>query len=400
MYLTRLSLTNFRIFSRLDIDVPRRVTLLVGDNGQGKTTVLEAIYFLSTFTSFQASMDRQLISFAANSEPLAVARILAEFVRGDQPQKMEIRIIQESNGNGSLRSRKEILVNNIKRSAQESIGFFNSVLFLPQMMRILEGGPDERRRYLNLMISQAIPGYAKALSDYHQALTQRNALLKQLGERGGDLDQLFYWDELISRKGAQIMQARIRTVSEIEKIASRIHFSLTQNQEVLRLMYQPAYDPARQESNQAALPMSVDFNRENFSLEEISSGMMNRLNRIRREEIARGSTAIGPHRDEMRVLSNRIDLSDYGSRGQVRTALLALKLAEVQWLYQKVGSWPVLLLDETVAELDPKRRQDLLQALDDCEQAILTTAEKEQFSAEFLQPNSVWHVQAGKVTRE
>ena len=400
MYLTRLSLTNFRIYSRLDIDVPRRVTLLVGDNGQGKTTVLEAIYFLSTFTSFQASFDRQLISFSASAEPLAVARIVAEFVRADQPQKMEIRIIQESNGNGGLRSRKEILVNNIKRSAQESVGFFNSVLFLPQMMRILEGGPDERRRYLNLMISQAIPGYAQALSDYHQAVTQRNALLKQLGERGGDPDQLIYWDELISRRGAQIMQARIRTIKEIEKIASQIHLTLTQNQEVLRLSYQPAYDPACLESSQAALPMAVDINRENFSLEEISSGMMNRLNKIRREEITRGTTTIGPHRDEMRVLSNRIDLSDYGSRGQVRTALLALKLAEVQWLYQKAGSWPVLLLDETVAELDQKRRQDLLHALDNCDQAILTTAESEQFGVEFLQPRSVWRVQAGRVTKE
>ncbi|HQN04331.1 MAG TPA: DNA replication and repair protein RecF, partial [Anaerolineaceae bacterium] len=350
MYLSRLSLTNFRIFSRLDIDVPRQVTLLVGDNGQGKTTVLEAVYFLSTFTSFQASFDRQLISFSASAEPLAVARIVAEFIRADQPQKMEIRIIQESNGNGGLRSRKEILVNNIKRSAQESVGFFNSVLFLPQMMRILEGGPDERRRYLNLMISQAIPGYAQALSDYHQAVTQRNALLKQLGERGGDPDQLIYWDELISRRGAQIMQARIRTIKEIEKIASQLHLTLTQNQEVLRLSYQPAYDPASLESSQAALPMAVDIDRENFSLEEISSGMMNRLNKIRHEEITRGTTTIGPHRDEMRVLSNRIDLSDYGSRGQVRTALLALKLAEVQWLYQKAGSWPVLLLDETVAE--------------------------------------------------
>jgi len=400
MYLTRLSLTNFRIFSRLDIDVPRRVTLLVGNNGQGKTTVLEAVYFLSTFTSFQASVDKQMISFSASTEPLAVARIVAEFVRADQPQKMEIRIIQESNGNGGLRSRKEILVNNIKRSAQESVGFFNSVLFLPQMMRILEGGPDERRRYLNLMISQAIPGYAHALSDYHQAVTQRNALLKQLGERGGDPDQLLYWDELISRRGAQILQARIRTINEIEKTASQIHLTLTQNQEVLRLTYQPAFEPASLESSQAALPMAVDINRENFSLEEISGGMKNRLNKIRREEIARGTTTIGPHRDEMRVLSNRIDLSDYGSRGQVRTALLALKLAEVQWLYQKTGSWPVLLLDETVAELYQKRRQDLLHALDNCDQAILTTAESEQFGAEFLQPRSVWRVQAGKVTKE
>ena len=266
-------------------------------------------------------------------------------------------------------------------------------------MRILEGGPDERRKYLNLMISQAVPDYARALSDYHQAVTQRNALLKQLGERGGDQDQLLYWDDLISQRGAQIMQARIRTIDEIEKVAAEIHQQLTQNQEVMRLVYQPAFDPAGQENGQAALPMAVDVSWEKLSVEDIYSGMMNRLARIRREEIARGSTTIGPHRDEMRVLSNRIDLSDFGSRGQARTALLALKLAEVKWLYQKAGSWPVLLLDETLAELDQKRRSDLLNALRDCEQAILTTAEKDQFGQEFLQPNSVWQVHGGRVVK-
>ncbi len=273
MYLTHLSLTGFRIFSRLDIDVPRRVILLVGDNAQGKTTVLEAVFFLSTFTSFQAANDRQLISFIASEEPVAVARIVAEFEREGQHHKMEIRIIQEPNGNGNLRCRKEILLNNVKHSAQESIGFFNSVLFLPQMMRILEGGPDERRRYLNLMISQAIPGYAQALSEYTQAVTQRNALLKLLGDKGGDPEQLEFWDEIIANRGAQIMHTRISTISEVEQIASAIHHKLTRNKEVLRLLYQPAYEPAVPDYSQKPLPMHVDVQRENFSLADIASGM-------------------------------------------------------------------------------------------------------------------------------
>lgn len=400
MYLTRLSLTNFRIFSRLDVQIPRRVTLLVGDNAQGKTTLLEAVYFLSTFTSLQASTDRQLISFNADIVPLVVARIVAEFSRDSQDHKMEIRIIQESNGNGSARARKEILVNDVKRSAQESIGLFNSVLFLPQMMCVLEGGPDERRRYLNLMISQAVPGYAQALSEYNQAVTQRNALLKQLNERGGDPEQLLFWDDLLSSRGAQIMHARINAIDELEKIASGIHQQLTRNEEVLRLVYQPAYKPAQLGGNQAALPMRIDVQRDAFSQEDIKTGMMETLKNLRREEIARGITTLGPHRDEMRVMSNRIDLSDFGSRGQVRTALLALKLAEVHWLKQKAGSWPVLLLDETLAELDKKRRHDLLDAFQDCEQAILTTADKEQFRDDFLHPNTIWHIHMGIVTKE
>ncbi|MEN6524079.1 MAG: DNA replication and repair protein RecF [Anaerolineaceae bacterium] len=400
MYLTRLSLTSFRIFSRLDIDVPRRVVLLVGDNAQGKTTILEAIYFLSTFTSFQAANDRQLINFIACEEPVAVARIVAEFNRQGQQHKMEIRVIKEVNGNGGLRTRKEILLNNIKRSAHESIGFFNSVLLLPQMMRILEGGPEERRRYLNLMISQAIPGYAQALSEYNQAVTQRNALLKQLGEKGGDDEQLLFWDEIVAKRGAQIMHDRIATIDEVELLASRIHQQLTRNEEVLRLVYQPAYEPAAQQQNQAALPMQVDVKRDSFSQVDIMNGFLARLKSIRREEIFRGTTTIGPHRDEMRVLSNRVDLSDFGSRGQVRTALLSLKLAEVQWLKEKCGSWPVLLLDETLAELDQNRRHDLLSFLENSEQAILTTADRSQFREDFIHPNTIWNIQGGRVSIE
>ncbi len=400
MYLTHLSLTSFRIFSRLDIDIPRRVILLVGDNAQGKTTVLEAVYFLSTFTSLQAANDRQLINFVACEEPLAVARIVAEFNREGQQNKIEIRIIKEANGNGGMRTRKEIILNDIKRSAHESIGFFNSVLLLPQMMKILEGGPEERRRYLNLMISQAIPGYAKALSEYNQAVTQRNALLKQLAEKGGDTDQLLFWDDVVAKSGSQIMHARIATINEVELIASKIHQYLTRNEEVLRLVYQPSYEPAVTQQNQAALPMQVDVKRDAFSQKDLMTGMLERLKNVRREEIFRGTTTIGPHRDEMRVLSNRIDLSNFGSRGQVRTALLSLKLAEVQWLKEKCGTWPVLLLDETLAELDQNRRHDLLSFLENSEQAILTTADKSQFQDDFIHPNTVWNIHGGRVTKE
>src|SRR5512138_5306 len=157
MYLTRLSLTNFRAFARLDMDVPRRTLLLVGDNAQGKTTILEAIYYLATYTSFHAQNDRQLINFVAGREPLAVGRLVAEYRRADRQHQMEVRLIQESSGtNGSTRLRKEILLDGVKRSVHEAIGSFTSVIFLPQMTRIIEGGPDERRRYLNLALAQTV----------------------------------------------------------------------------------------------------------------------------------------------------------------------------------------------------------------------------------------------------
>lgn len=400
MHLTHLSLTNFRSFSRLDMDLPRRILLLVGDNAQGKTSILEAVYFLATFTSFHAASDRQLVNFLAGEGPLAVARLVAEFDSGGRERRLEVRLIQDAVGANGTRLRKEILLDGVKRSAADALGAFNAVIFLPQMTRIFEGGPEDRRRYLNLVLAQVTPGYGQALSDYAAALSQRNALLKQLAERGGDQDQLLYWDELLSQRGSLLIHARIAAIQEIEGQALRIHERLTGGQEVLQLTYRPAYDPAGQTNGQYGLPIDSPVDRSGFSREQIQEGFSLRLRKMRGEEIARGVTIIGPHRDELRFLANGIDLCDFGSRGQVRTALLALKLAEVAWMKEKTGQWPVLLLDETLAELDVKRRKDLLEVLDECDQGLLTTTDLSLFSSAFVDRCTVWHVSSGSVVRE
>ena len=400
MYLTHLSLTNFRSFTRLDMDVPRRTLLLVGDNAQGKTSILEAIYFLATHASFHAQNDRQLINFLAAREPLAVARLVADFRSGDRQRHLEVRLIQESTGGSaasSPRLRKEILLDGIKRTMHEALGQFTAVIFLPQMTRIIEGGPDDRRRYLNLALSQVVPGYSQALSEYGQAITQRNALLKQLGERGGDPEQLVYWDTLLAERGALLIHARIAAMQEMEQLAARIHHRLTNTQEVLRLVYLPSYDPVPQASGQFALPLQAPVKRTGYSQERIRQGFLQRLADIRREEVARGITTIGPHRDELRFLSNDIDLGDYGSRGQVRTALLSLKLAEVTWIKNRTGEWPVLLLDETLAELDTQRRSDLQNYLMEYEQSLLTTTDLNLFEPGFANTSTVWQVEQGMV---
>ena len=399
MYLTHLSLTNFRAFTRLDMDVPRRTLLLVGDNAQGKTSVLEAIYYLATFTSFHAAADRQLINFLAGQENLAVGRLVADYQRGAARHHLEVRLIQESNGMaGPARFRKEILLDGVKRSANEATGHFAAVIFLPQMTRIIEGAPDERRRYLNLAISQVVMGYPQALSDYQQALTQRNALLKQLAERGGDPGQLFFWDTTLADRGSLLLHARIAAVQEIERLAVRIHARLTNGAEVLQLVYQPSFDPLPQPAGQFALPLHTAVNRAGLSLEQIRAGFMNRLAAVRSEEIARGVTTIGPHRDELRFLSNGIDLGDFGSRGQIRTALLSLKLAEALWMKDRVGQWPVVLLDEIMAELDDHRRSDLLGYLGECDQTLLTTTDLKLFSSDFSKQTTIWQVCQGMVS--
>jgi len=407
MQLTHLSLTNFRNFARLDIDVPGGPVLLVGGNAQGKTSLLEAIYYLATFTSFHASHDRQLISFYLQHDPLAVTRITADFQYGvgdpsggssrKSGQRLEVRLISERDEYGSNRLRKEILLNGVTRKVGEAIGAFNAVLFLPHMLRIVEGAPEERRRYLNLSLSQVLTHYASDLADYGRVITQRNALLKQLNERGGDPGQLIYWDEQLVSLGSRIIHARIQAIHELEKLAGRIHMELTRSQEVLRLDYQPSLDPVPVSPIQYAMPLQTPIDRSGKSIEQIQKSFLERLAKVRPEEIQRGVTTIGPHRDELRFMSNSIDLGIYGSRGQGRTAVLSFKLAEVAWMKKKTGQMPVLLLDEVLAELDLDRREDLIHRLLESEQALLTTTDLDSFPQEDFGSTRIWQINAGQV---
>ena len=398
MYLKHLSLTNFRSLTRLDMELPRRVVLLVGSNAQGKTSVLEAIYFLAAFTSLQTHVDRQIVNFHEAKNPLAVTRLVADYQRNKTKQRIEARLILEPSGVNGQRLRKEILQNGVKKQVSDVMGNFNAVIFVPQMSQIIEGGPDERRRYLNLALAQTVATYARLLSDYHQALTQRNALLKTLGERGGNSDQLQVWDEALVRLGAQIILHRIQAVQEIERFASRIHHELTRGTEVLRLAYEPSYDPLPKPEMQLGLKLDTPIDRSGLKLGEIQEGFLARLKSLRNEEIARGVTTIGPHRDDLRFIINRADVSDYGSRGQMRTTLLALKLAEVEWMQERTGEWPVILLDEVMAELDIHRRADLLKYVGKSEQVLFTTTDLSLFTPEFVEQAEIWDVSGGVVT--
>ena len=398
MHLIHLSLTNFRSLTRLDMELPRRAVLLTGSNAQGKTSVLEAIYFLAAFTSLQTNVDRQIVNFHEAKNPLAVTRLVADYQRGKTKHRLEARLILEPTGVNGQRLRKEVLLDGVKKHVSDIMGHFNAVIFVPQMSQIIEGGPDDRRRYLNLALAQTVNTYARVLSDYHQALTQRNVLLKALNEKSGNSDQLQVWDEALARPGAQIILNRIRAVQEIERFASRIHHELTRGSEVLRLAYEPAYDPLPKPEMQLGLKLDTPIDRSALELDEIQKGFLTRLKSLRSEEIARGVTTIGPHRDDLRFIINKADVSDYGSRGQMRTTLLALKLAEVEWMKERSGEWPVILLDEVMAELDTHRRADLLKYVGRGEQVLFTTTDLSLFTPEFVEQAEVWDVSGGVVT--
>lgn len=395
MRLTHLSLSNFRNFIRLERDLPPGPTLLVGDNAQGKTSLLEAIYYLAGAVSPHTTSDRQLINFLALEEPLPVSRLVAEVERDGRPQRLEIRLIVDSDGEGRLR--KEILINGVKRQVSALASVFNAVLFLPQDLQVLEGSPGGRRRYLDAVISQADPRYGQALTDYGKALSQRNALLKNLQEARPDEAQLEVWEAQLAEHGAGLIRARALALHELESLAQPIHRQLTREQESLRLVYAPSYDPLPTPNGQLGFDLETPVDRTTVSAEAIRRGLTDSLRRSRPDDIQRGVTTTGPHRDDFTFMADGLNLQLYGSRGQSRTAMLAAKLAEVEWLHQRTGEWPVLLLDEVLAELDSARRADLLARVEQVHQSVLTAADREMFTDEFCQRATMWRVRAGSL---
>ncbi len=382
MRLAHLTLTDFRNFSSLQTEFPPGPTIVVGANAQGKTSLLEAVYYLVGATSRHASHDSQLIRL--DTEP-RVARIVAELEREDRKETIEIRLIINSLENGQERLRKEILINGVKKRAMDLHGRFNAVLFLPQDVQVVEGSPGERRRELDSTISQADPDYARLLSEYGKVLTQRNALLKQLQERRGDEGELTFWDKRLAELGAEVMLARAATLAQLQTLAAPIHGELTGDSEALTLQYRPAYEPAGSFDEGAWLTGSL------------RDGLQAELEKLRPNELRRGLTLTGPQRDDLSLQVNGLELRHYGSRGQNRTAMLAFKLAQVDWLHQRTREYPVLLLDEVLAELDPQRRGYLLERLADSHQALLTAADIGMFDEPFLDSSTVWTMSAGSL---
>lgn len=411
MYIQHLSLTNFRNYARLELDLPRRPILLQGANAQGKTSLLEAVYYLATGRSPHTHLDRQLINRLTEGDPLAFARLSAEASattrEAGKPFKIDITLRPvQSNGWHPMkitgapgeRLSKTVRINNAPRRALDLLGHINVVLFLPHDVELVDGPPAGRRRYLDVALCQTDAEYTRTLSAYDKVLTQRNALLKSLQDRRGDPgEELAFWDEELSNAGARIMLARARTLKELQGFAQPIHRELTGGEEHLQLVYHPSLETSDVPEKQLNLGFALPADLTRLNLDGLRAEFAEQLRRLRREEIARGVTLVGPHRDEVRFLATGADLGVYGSRGQQRTAVLALKLAEVRWMHAHTGEMPILLLDEVLAELDVNRRARLLETVGAAEQALLTSTDPALFSPEFLARAKRLKVTAGRI---
>jgi DNA replication and repair protein RecF len=399
MYIEHLSLTNFRNYARLEISLPiNRPVVLHGANAQGKTSLLEAIYFLAASHSPYTTSDRQLIHWRAEDDPIPFARLAADVssMRSGY-NRLEMALVLERTPDGGQRFKKSIRVNGAERRVMDIVGMVAVVLFLPQDLSLIEGSPSERRKFMDNTLSQVDKDYLQALNNYEKVLPQRNALLKRISDRQASATELAYWDEQLVSAGSILISHRQRFLRELEVDSQQAHLDLTGRKEMLTLDYQPSFMPTAEGDGQLSFSMlGLDLHRE-LTPDQIAPQFADRLKTELNESIDRGMTLCGPHRDELRLYINNRDAGLYGSRGQARTAVMALKLAELAWMRQRIGEWPVLLLDEVVAELDVQRRAYLLERIDGATQTLLTTTEMDIFPAAFKERVTIWHVTDGQI---
>lgn len=397
MHIEHLSLTNFRNYARLELALPKQPIVLYGDNAQGKTSLLEAIYYLATSRSPYTTSDRQLIHWRTEYEPIPFARLTAEVSGKRSPlQRLEVTLMLD-NATGTQRFKKNIKLNGVEKRVMDTVGLLTVVLFLPRDLALIEGSPSDRRRFMDTTLTQVNRDYVEALDTYEKILPQRNALLRRIAERRSSTAELAYWNEQLSQSGSVIIAERQKFLRELETRAQENHHALTGNKETLTLQYQPSFLPTVEGDGQLsfALP-GLDLHRE-LSAEDIRPQFAEQLQNEQREAIERGVTLSGPHRDELRLMINRRDCGLYGSRGQARTAVMALKLAELDWMHYHLGEWPILLLDEVVAELDSKRRAFLLSRLTGEMQMLVTTTELEIFTDDFLENANLLQIVEGQI---
>jgi DNA replication and repair protein RecF len=401
MYVTHLSLENFRNYGRLELKLPLGATLLHGANAQGKTNLLEALYYLATTRSPHAGQDSQMLNWEVlkTPEPLIVGRLVATIATKEGTRLVEMRLIREQKERGQVGFRREALLNRRKVRLMDMIGQLQVVMFLPEDVNLITGAPNKRRRYLNVMLCQIDSHYCRNLSQYNKVLEQRNATLRRLAEGQDNLEILAIFSERLVELGSRIYARRAAFFAEISRETQRIHYEdLTDRRESLRIGYLPRLQ-ATQNGNdkETAVALAGWLNEQRADVASVGERFASELASCQSADIARGATTIGPHRDDWCFWIDGHLLSDYGSRGQQRSAMLAMKLAEIEWMSRLSAEMPILLLDEVLAELDQQRRELLLNTVQNVEQAILTATDPGMFSSTFLQQATSMTVSDGRV---
>lgn len=374
MYLKTLHLRQFRNYVDQQIDFSAPKTILLGDNAQGKSNLLEAVELLATLRSHRALRDRELVLEGAQT-----GQITADLER--DAGLVELSVTLRSNGRRTVGLNGESL-----RRQLDFLGVMNAVQFSSLDLDLVRGGPGERRGWIDTLLIQLEPVYAYILQQYNTVLRQRNALLKQQRRNGDgeapplDPAELAIWDAQLAAIGARVIRRRARVIDRLAPLAQVWHQSISNSLEQLEIRYAP----------------NVPLEQDDAAI--IQQAFLEKLQQRSIAELHQGTTLVGPHRDEIEFAINQTPARQYGSQGQQRTLVLALKLAELKLIESVVGEPPLLLLDDVLAELDLNRQNKLLETIQDRFQTLITTTHLGSFDAEWLKSSQILTVHAGHIT--
>ncbi len=371
MRLLRLDLDEFRVYRHAELAIPPAGLRLAGANASGKTSLLESIYLLATTRSPRASLERELINWESNAEyGLApFARIAADVASSGAEWTLELTLSTDTARSNSVRKRAKI--DGRASRISDVVGRLKVVLFSPEDLSLVLGSPSVRRRFLDITISQLDRAYLRSLSRYGKLVERRNSLLKDLSARGAGRsadEELAYWDEEFTTYAAYLLAARHRYLAGLSGEITRSFAELNDGDLPLSVVYASTVDVPPQQIERAIDGSIAD------AQPLFARAIETQLRRRRAEELRRGSTVLGPHRDDFTYLINDRDLSAFGSRGQQRLAVVATKLAELARIVDLTGEPPVLLLDDVLSELDPVHQERLLAVLGQAGCQIIVTA--------------------------
>lgn len=371
MKLTELNLHHFRNYDEAQVEFSPQINVLIGENAQGKTNLLESIYVLAMTRSHRTNNDRELIEFGKDA-----AQIKGTVQRELGSLKLELDIGKHG---------KKAKDNHLEKARlSEYLGQLNVILFAPEDLALVKGAPTVRRRFIDMEFGQVSPKYLHDLTQYRDILKQRNRYLKQLQSHEAQ-DQLYLevLSEQLAAVGGAIISQRVKFLSELEGYAQELHQSITQGRENLTFEYSSAVKDAS-----------------TLTEVELSEALMDLYRQNQSKEIFQGTTLYGPHRDDVRFLINHKNVQTYGSQGQQRTTALSVKLAEIDLMKNQTGEYPILLLDDVLSELDGARQTHLLKTIQDKVQTFLTTPGLSDVARNLIKEPRIFHIRDGQIIPE
>ncbi|WP_208587138.1 DNA replication/repair protein RecF [Gracilibacillus suaedae] len=368
MYIQQLSLNHYRNYDHLSVQFDDKINVIIGENAQGKTNLMEAIYVLGFSKSHRTTKDKEIIQWEQN-----YAKIEGSVFKRKQQFPLEIQITNKG---------KKAKLNHLEQKRlSDYIGALNIVMFAPEDLNLVKGSPQIRRRFIDMEIGQIQPIYIYHLGQYVKILKQRNHLLKQLQKRkSNDLTMLRVLTEQMMEHAAIILEKRFMFMKRLRTWANEIHRGISRGIEDLDLQYAPTIDVSETDEKG-----------------KIGTILRESFERLETKEVERGTTLIGPHRDDLVFYVNKKNVQTFGSQGQQRTTALSLKLAEIELIYQEINDYPILLLDDVLSELDDFRQSHLLDTIEGKVQTFVSTTSVDGIHHQTLEKAEIFRIDNGKI---